>query len=344
MKKFMSGFCLLAMLFTVCLTPVHAEETYTWVTEPVYDYIGLPGTTQAPFFTFMKDGQGGFLNGGGQPVFEQFAVSDMASSAFYSCADNHAYAVIHTDGGLTVLKDDGTKFTGEEAKELIAAMEVVPEEEILETISKTAEGDFDKPKAISFYNAQGQLLFAPIQALNGGNFHSGVAVVETEKNAFSLLDEAGNLTPVPNVKLNFTGFYYEDLCIAEKDGKFGLIQLSYPRCISVRFNGNKVYFDQLPVIENDRTLVPLRAIFEALDAQVTWDGETRTVSAAKGDRSVSLTIDDVNATVNGAAEVLDVPAKIINDRTMVPVRFIAQSFGADVDWNPDTRTVIITAN
>ena len=90
--------------------------------------------------------------------------------------------------------------------------------------------------------------------------------------------------------------------------------------------------------------MPLRAIFEALDAQVTWDGETRTVSAAKGDRSVSLTIDDVNATVNGAAEVLDVPAKIINDRTMVPVRFIAQSFGADVDWNPDTRTVIITAN
>ena len=55
MKKFMSGFCLFAMLLTVCLTPVYAEEAYTWVTEPVYDYIGLPGTTQAPFFTFMKD-------------------------------------------------------------------------------------------------------------------------------------------------------------------------------------------------------------------------------------------------------------------------------------------------
>ena len=344
MKKVLSILSLFTLILSLCLLPVHAEEAYTWVTEPVYDYIGLPGTTKAPYFTFVKDGQGGFLNGSGQPVFEQFAVTEMASSAFYNYSDGNAYAVINNGGVLTVLKDDGTKITGEEAEALIASTEILPEDEIIETITKSSEGDFDKTKTISYSNAQGQLLFDPIQALNAGNFHSGVAVVETEKNAFSILDEAGNLTPVPDVKLNLTGFYYEDLCIAEKDGKFGLIKLSSPRCISVRLNGNKVYFDQLPVIENDRTLVPLRAIFEALDAEVLWDAETRTVSSTKGDISVSLTIDDVNATVNGTIEVLDAPAKIINDRTMVPVRFIAQSFGAAVDWDPNTRTVIVASN
>lgn len=342
MKKVISLLCLSVVLLFTCMTPVSADAAYTWVTEPIYDYIGLPGTVKAPYFPFVKDGQGGYLNGSGQPVFGQFATNNMASSAFYSCADGNAYAVINESGGLTILKDDGTTYTGEEAKNLLAAMEVVPEDEIIETISKRTEGEFDKDKIISYYNAQGQLLFDPIQALNAGNFHSGVAVVETEKNAFSLLDEQGNLTPV-DVKLSLTGFYYEDLCIAEKDGKYGLVKLSSPRCISVRLNGDKVYFDQLPVIENDRTLVPLRAIFEALDAEVLWDGETRTVSATKGEQSVSLTIDDVNATVNGTAVVLDVPTKIINDRTMVPVRFIAQSFGAAVDWAPETRTVIITA-
>lgn len=344
MKKVISILSLFMLLLSVCIMPVYAEESLTWVTEPVYDYIGLPGTTKAPYFTFVKDGRGGYLNGSGQPIYEQFETNDMASSAFYSCTDGNAYAVINAGGILTVLKDDGTKITGEEAETLIAAMEIAPEEEITETISKSAEGDFDKAKTIRYTNALGQLLFEPVQALNAGNFHSGVAVIETEKNTFALLNETGELTPIPNVKLNLTGFYYEDLCVAEKDGKFGLVKLSSPHCISVRLNGSKVYFDQLPVIENDRTLVPLRAIFEALDAEVSWDGETRTVSAAKADRTVSLTIDDINATVNGEATVLDVPAKIINDRTMVPVRFIAQSFGANVDWDPDTRTVIITSN
>lgn len=341
MKKLLCGVCIFMLLLT-CMTSVFAEEAYTWVAEPVYDYIGLPGTTQAPYFTFVKDGVGGYLNGNGQAVFEQFETDDMASSAFYSYADGHIYAVINANDGLTVLEKNGTKFVGEEAQALLADMEVIPEDEIIETVSATVTGNFDKRKTVCYRNTQEELLFSPIEVLNAGNFHSGVAVVETEKNAFSLLDETGSFTPISDLKLNFAGFYYEDLCIAEKAGKFGLIQLSSPHCISVRLNGNKVYFDRPPVIENDRTLVPLRAIFEALDAEVRWDAETGTVSAFKGEQSVYLTIDDVHATVNGAEEVLDVPAKIMNDRTMIPVRFIAQSFGAEVDWNPDTRTVVIT--
>lgn len=344
MRRAISCICSFTFLLSACMLTVCAEEVYTWVTEPVYDYIGLPGTTKAPYFTFVKDNMGGYLNEKGQAIFEQLETNDMTSSAFYCCDDGHAYAFVNASDGLVVLKDDGTKIVGDEAKALVASVEVIPEDEILENISKTAEGDFDKVKAVSYKDAQGQLLFEPVEVLNAGNFHSGAAVVETEKNSFSVIDTSGNLIPVPGVKLNLIGFYYENMCIAEKDGRFGLICLSEPQCISVKLNGRKVYFDQLPVIENDRTLVPLRAIFEALDAEVLWDSETRTVSATKENRTISLTIDDVNATVNGEPEALDAPAKIINDRTMVPVRFIAQSFGADVEWDSETRTVLITAN
>ena len=127
----------------------------------------------------------------------------------------------------------------------------------------------------------------------------------------------------------------------KKGGKYGLVKLSKPYCISVRLDGKKVYFDQLPTIVNDRTLVPLRAIFEALNAEVEWNGATRTVTATKGDTVVVLTIDSTTPTVNGETQTLDAPAMIINSRTMVPARFVAQSFGADVDWDGTTRTVII---
>ena len=115
--------------------------------------------------------------------------------------------------------------------------------------------------------------------------------------------------------------------------------------ILVRVDGEYVDFDQPPTIVDDRTLVPVRAIFEAMDIEVDWDPTTRTVSASRGDTAISLVIDSnvINKTVNGAAstEEIDVPAKIIGDRTMVPARAVAQSFGASVNWDAKTRTVII---
>lgn len=117
--------------------------------------------------------------------------------------------------------------------------------------------------------------------------------------------------------------------------------------ISVVIDGKTVVFDQAPVIENGRTLVPLRAIFEGLGAVVNWDAETRTVTAFKDTVYketivVKLQIDSDTMYVDGLTTVLDVPAKIINDRTMVPVRAISEAFGCDVEWNGGARTVIIT--
>lgn len=112
--------------------------------------------------------------------------------------------------------------------------------------------------------------------------------------------------------------------------------------ILVSINRKLLTFDdQPPVIVNDRTLVPLRAIFEALGAVVDWEPTTRTVTARRGETSISLVIDTNIIKKNGTDIEIDVPAQIINDRTMVPVRAISESLGASVDWDPITRTVLI---
>lgn len=112
--------------------------------------------------------------------------------------------------------------------------------------------------------------------------------------------------------------------------------------IQVTLNGTPISFDQPPIMENGRTLVPLRAIFEALGATVNWDGDTQTVTATRGDTTVSLTIGSDILTKNGQEVVLDVPAKSLSGRTLVPARAVAESFEATVNWDRDTQTVIIT--
>ena len=114
--------------------------------------------------------------------------------------------------------------------------------------------------------------------------------------------------------------------------------------ISITINGQKQTYDVMPLIENGRTLVPMRGIFENLGAQIAWDDATKTVTGTKGNISVVLTIGNTNAKVNGKDVTLDVPAKILEGRTLVPVRFISESLGCKVDWDADTKTVIIAAS
>ncbi|NLI13445.1 MAG: hypothetical protein GX425_12635 [Peptococcaceae bacterium] len=111
--------------------------------------------------------------------------------------------------------------------------------------------------------------------------------------------------------------------------------------ISVLVHGNKLVTDTEPVIISGRTLVPLRAIFEALGATVQWDGKTKTIAAIKENISIILQIDNRTAQVNNLTIELDTPATILNSRTMVPVRFIAESLGEKVSWNEQTQTVIV---
>ena len=111
--------------------------------------------------------------------------------------------------------------------------------------------------------------------------------------------------------------------------------------IRVLLDGEELVFDVQPQMINDRTMVPMRVIFEALGAKVDWDGATETVTATKGDLIVKTTIGNKIMTVNGAGKEMDVAPVVIDGRTLVPVRFISEAFGCDVDWDGNTRTVHI---
>lgn len=97
-----------------------------------------------------------------------------------------------------------------------------------------------------------------------------------------------------------------------------------------------------PVLRDGRTLVPVRAVVEAMGGRVGWDAATRTATLTCGGDSVALTIDSTAATFNGEARTLDVAPILLGGRTMFPIRFIAECFGFTVGWNAATRTATIT--
>lgn len=114
--------------------------------------------------------------------------------------------------------------------------------------------------------------------------------------------------------------------------------------ITVELDGSEIAFDQKPVIVDDRTMVPMRAVFEAMGADVNWDGNTQTVTSTKGDTTISMTIGKNEMYKNGKAISLDVAPQIVGDRTLVPVRAIAEAFDISVDWDGDTKTVSLFTN
>lgn len=100
----------------------------------------------------------------------------------------------------------------------------------------------------------------------------------------------------------------------------------------------------VPVIVNDRTLLPVRAVVETLGGEVSWNGDTRTATLSYGGNTIELTIDSTTAYLNGEAHTLDTTPVIINDRTMLPMRFIAEGFGFDVEWEQTTQTVTLSGS
>ena len=113
--------------------------------------------------------------------------------------------------------------------------------------------------------------------------------------------------------------------------------------IEVFLDGTAIEFDVLPQVTDGRTLVPLRAIFEALGAEVSWDAGTQTVTGTKGNTTVVLPIGSTSPTVNGQVVAIDVPGTVVNGRTLVPLRFVAESFGVHVNWDAENRQITITS-
>lgn len=120
-----------------------------------------------------------------------------------------------------------------------------------------------------------------------------------------------------------------------------LLLLTGQKLVTVYVNDTPLLLDQPPMLVGDRVLVPYAALGKAMGIEVTWDEAARTVTAVDGDQKVVLTIDSPEATINDKAVMLDVPAVLVGDRTMVPVRFFSENLGYAVQWDSATQSVHI---
>jgi hypothetical protein len=118
----------------------------------------------------------------------------------------------------------------------------------------------------------------------------------------------------------------------EKTGKLG---------VKLYVNGKEPSLEVAPFIRDGSTLVPFRAISEALKATVSWNEEERSVTVTRDGTTVKLFIDSKTASVNGNQVTLEAPAAIVNGSTVVPVRFVSEALKAAVHWESETQSVVI---
>lgn len=113
--------------------------------------------------------------------------------------------------------------------------------------------------------------------------------------------------------------------------------------IQVKLDGNYVKFSgQEPTVVNNRTMVPLRGIFENLGYSIEWDADTKTATLKKDNKSISIQTGADSFSVNGVGKKLDVPAQILNGSLMLPLRAIGEASGLSVVWDSNSKTVVMT--
>ncbi|NLV20819.1 MAG: hypothetical protein GXY49_02315 [Syntrophomonadaceae bacterium] len=138
---------------------------------------------------------------------------------------------------------------------------------------------------------------------------------------------------------NLGSLYVENLENAQGSGSGQMADSE----IKIMVNGQRFYTDPAPYIKDGRTMVPMRRVFEIMGAEVNWNEPERSVTAIKGNIEIKLYIGSQTAYKNGQPVQLDAPAEIMASagRTMVPLRFVSESFGGNVNWVAATRTVVI---
>ena len=109
----------------------------------------------------------------------------------------------------------------------------------------------------------------------------------------------------------------------------------------VNIDRKPLQMDVSPTVINGRTMVPMRSIFEGLGAAVEWNSYTRGITAQKEDKTITLYLNETTAFINGVSHSLDTPAVAVNGRTMVPVRFVAESLDCKVYWDSYNQLVSI---
>ncbi|MDR0272398.1 MAG: copper amine oxidase N-terminal domain-containing protein [Clostridiales bacterium] len=154
--------------------------------------------------------------------------------------------------------------------------------------------------------------------------------VEVENNVFSFADDGNN-------------YIYTVFAEWEQGRSIYAFRITTPDPIRVSVNGRQIIFvDQNPIIIDGRTFVPVRGVFENLGFSVEWQAATSSVLLSRGNFFISLQIGEPNFIANSVSHPLDVPAQIINGRTMLPLRAVLESAGYSIAWDAATRTVLIS--
>lgn len=272
------------------------------------------------------------------------------------------YHAIYSYTGLTVeadmavtMSDDGTSDgKGIYAKEVIikAANMDTPVPEPAPSKNKTKKYDVDMDKE-DVENGS--------VAISGSRVKKGATVTITvtpdegyELDELVVLDDEGNeieLTGKGNGKFTFKMPRGD----VEVEASFREIEEDVPAVEEkkdinltigskvVLVDGDPVVNDVAPIIKDSRTFLPIRIIAEELGATVTWNEAEQSVTIGKGNTEIVIYIGQAFALVNGGPVSLDAPAFIQDDRTYLPVRFVAENLGADVVWDATAQTVTITA-
>lgn len=113
------------------------------------------------------------------------------------------------------------------------------------------------------------------------------------------------------------------------------------KAIRAMINGKEAKFDVPPVVKDGRTLIPIRGVSQSFGAKIDWNAETKTVTITKDGKEIILTLGSNVALVNGEEVTIDVALGAMEGRTVVPLRFIGEIFGANVQWNSTDQTVVI---
>ena len=185
-----------------------------------------------------------------------------------------------------------------------------------------------------------------------GVYFNIVNLPETDQNLYTMSEAKTDmlLCSINSYEKRYQNFEYMYCSYSE------LEQLAVESPTYVQLNDKILGFDQPPITENDRTLVPMRFLFEQMGAEVVWNDATQTATATvpvtteeeiqtfglAEEKSVTFSVDNTTATVNGSAATMDVPARLINDKTMVPLRFLSENLGFNVQWDEAIRTAIVT--
>jgi len=191
--------------------------------------------------------------------------------------------------------------------------------------------------------------------IGGGNMvtfkYEDIPIDKQNLNSIAKADSVGNLLWLQNLYGDY-GFYGVISVDAVRNGEY-FILCDYGKVFvhikdntfsaaDVFVNGEKIDFDVPPKITDGTTLVPARFIFEKLGAKVDWNEQTNTITVNRDKTEIKITIGSNQVNVNDKVATLAVPAEITDGRTLVPLRFISEAFGAKVDWNDETKTINIT--